>query len=93
MNLFKASKEKGATVSKIFIGICIIAAFIYVFIRILIHDTTVIDTKVETLDGKIYYCIEAIAKDNGMTYIRKPMNQKTKRIVIQSKTIKEIIEK
>jgi hypothetical protein len=35
-------------------------------------DLTVIDTRVETVDGKTYDCTEAHSSDNGMTYIRKP---------------------
>ena len=35
-------------------------------------DMTVIDTRVETVDGKTYDCTEAHSSDNGMTYIRKP---------------------
>lgn len=54
------------------IGMIIVAA-LFTLIGFDIHkDLTVIDTRVETVDGKTYDCTEANSSDNGMTYIRKP---------------------
>ena len=54
------------------IGMIIVAA-LFTLIGLDIHkDLTVIDTRVETMDGKTYDCNEAHSHDNGMTYIRKP---------------------
>jgi hypothetical protein len=51
----------------------IIVGTLFTFVGIDIHkDLTVIDTRVETVDGKTYDCTEANSSDNGMTYIRKP---------------------
>ena len=51
----------------------IIVGTLFTFVGIDIHeDLTVIDTRVETMDGKTYDCNEAHSHDNGMTYIRKP---------------------
>ena len=64
-------EEHGSTFGAI-IGMIIVAA-LFIVIGIDIHkDLTVIDTRVETVDGKTYDCNEAHAHDNGMTYIRKP---------------------
>ncbi len=53
------------------IGMIIVAA-LFTLLGIDIHkDLTVIDTRVETVDGHIYDCTEAHSHD-GMTYIRKP---------------------
>ena len=51
--------------------IFVIALFILVIISIK-KDLTVIDTRVETVDGHIYDCTEANSYPNGMTYIRRP---------------------
>lgn len=54
------------------IGMIIVGA-LFTIIGYDIHkDMTVIDTRVETVDGKTYDCTEANSRDNGMTYIRKP---------------------
>jgi hypothetical protein len=54
------------------IGMIIVGA-LFTVIGFDIHkDLTVIDTRVETVDGKTYDCTEANSSDNGMTYIRKP---------------------
>jgi NADH:ubiquinone oxidoreductase subunit 3 (subunit A) len=51
----------------------IIVGCLFTVIGFDIHkDLTVIDTRVETVDGKTYDCTEANSSDNGMTYIRKP---------------------
>lgn len=51
----------------------IIVAGLFTLLGIDIHkDLTVIDTRVETVDGHIYDCTEAHSHDNGMTYIRNP---------------------
>ena len=59
--------------------------FLYVDIK---KDLTVVDTRVELVDGTIYNCIEAISYNSGMTYMRL----KKKNIIIPSKRIK-IIER
>ena len=64
-------EERGSTFGAI-IGMIIVAA-LFIVIGIDIHkDLTVIDTRVETIDGHTYDCNEAHSHDNGMTYIRKP---------------------
>lgn len=66
----------------------IILFFIVLFIGLgynIYHDTTIIDTRVETIDGKVYNCTDANAHDNGMTYIRTPYN-----VQIPTRNIKEI---
>ena len=69
------------------IGFLLVAA-LFTFIGIDIHkELTVIDTRVETVDGKIYDCTEANSHTNGMTYIRKPY-----KIIIPTKSIKIITE-
>lgn len=49
----------------------VIALFILMIISIK-NDLTVIDTRVESVDGHIYDCTEANSNRNGMTYIRRP---------------------
>ena len=66
------------------VGIIIVGCLFSLF-GVLIHeDLTVIDTRVETIDGKTYDCVEAYASDNGMTYIRKPYHMQipTKRVKV-----------
>ena len=54
------------------VGIIIVGC-LFTLVGVDIHeDLTVIDTRVETIDGKTYDCTEAHSHDNGMTYIRKP---------------------
>jgi hypothetical protein len=57
----------GAIIGMIIVGT--LFTFVVIDIR---KDLTVIDTRVETVDGKTYDCNEAHSHDNGMTYIRKP---------------------
>lgn len=53
------------------IGMIIVAA-LFTLLGIDIHkDLTVIDTRVETIDGHIYDCTDAYSSD-GMTHIRNP---------------------
>ena len=59
--------------------------FVYVDIK---KDLTVVDTKVELVDGTIYDCIEATSYKSGMTHMRL----KNKNIIIPSNQIK-IIER
>jgi hypothetical protein len=54
------------------IGMIIVGALITVISFDIHEDMTIIDTRVETVDGKTYDCTEANSSDNGMTYIRKP---------------------
>jgi len=64
----------------------IIVGCLFTLIGVDIHvDLTVIDTRVETIDGKTYDCVDAYANDNGMTYIRKPYYTQ-----IPTKTVKLI---
>lgn len=53
------------------IGIIIFVFLISSIIYIIHDDLTTIDTRVETVDGKIYDCTDVTSND-GMTYIRKP---------------------
>lgn len=63
--------ENGSIVGAI-IGM-IIVGVLFTLVGIDIHkDLTVIDTRVETIDGKTYDCTEAYSQINGWTYIRKP---------------------
>ena len=67
------------------VGIIIVGC-LFTLVGVDIHeDLTVIDTRVETIDGKTYDCTEAYANDNGMTYIRKPYYMQ-----IPTKTVKLI---
>ena len=67
------------------VGIIIVGC-LFTLIGVDIHkDLTVIDTRVETIDGKTYDCTEAYANDNGMTYIRNPHYMQ-----IPTKTVKLI---
>lgn len=59
--------------------------FVYVDIK---KDLTVVDTRVELVDGTIYDCIEATSYKSGMTHMRL----KSKSIIIPSNRIK-IIER
>ncbi len=54
------------------IGMIIVGGLFTVIGYDIHKDMTVIDTRVETVDGKTYDCTEANSSDNGMTYIRKP---------------------
>lgn len=60
--------------------------FIVAMLVISIHDDlTVIDTRVETIEGTIYDCTEANSDHSGMTYIGKPY-----RVSIPTRRIKII---
>lgn len=62
--------ERGSTVGVIF-GIIIVAG-LFTLLGIDMHkDLTVIDTRVETVDGHTYDCTDAYSSD-GMTHIGKP---------------------
>lgn len=51
----------------------IFTVILFALMAVIIHkDVTVIDTRVETVDGKIYDCTEANSHNNGMTNIRRP---------------------
>ena len=72
-----------------FVCLFIFVAILFGLMICSIHkDVTVIDTRVETVDGKIYDCADASSYDNGMTYIRKPYQK----IIIPTKSIKIITE-
>jgi hypothetical protein len=57
----------GVVCGVIFVAILFALVFVIVY-----EDLTVIDTRVETVDGTIYDCTEANSNRNGMTYIRRP---------------------
>lgn len=61
----------GKVIGAIF-GLLIVTALITLFCWDVNRDLNIIDTRVETVDGKTYDCAEAYAHNNGMTYIRKP---------------------
>lgn len=54
------------------LGVIIVLTLFVLMIYSISRDMTVIDTKVETVDGRIYYCTEANSYYNGMTYIKRP---------------------
>jgi hypothetical protein len=64
---------------------------IYLFVIDIREDMIKIDTRVETVDGKVYKCTQAISRDDGMTYIRR-VGGKNIRLVIPTKRIKIITE-
>ena len=64
-------ENTGSLIGAIF-GIIIVAGLTTLLVLDIRKDVTVIDTRVETIDGHIYDCAEAYANDNGMTYVRKP---------------------
>jgi hypothetical protein len=53
-------------------GVIFVAMLFALMICSIHKDVTVIDTRVETIDGKIYDCTEANSHNNGMTNIRRP---------------------
>ena len=53
-------------------GIIFMVILFALMIVVIHEDVTVIDTRVETVDGKIYDCTEANSHNNGMTSIRRP---------------------
>ena len=53
-------------------GVVFVIALFTLMIISIHQDVTVIDTRVETVDGHIYDCTEAHSNRNGMTYIRRP---------------------
>lgn len=63
--------NQGSIVGAIF-GMIIVAALFTLLGIDIYKDLTVIDIRVETVDGRTYDCTEAYANDNGMTYIRNP---------------------
>ncbi len=64
---------------------------IYIFIIDVKSDMFRIDTKVETVDGKVYRCSDADSHTDGMTYMRR-VNGKNIRLTIPTKRIKIITE-
>ena len=54
------------------LGVVFVIALFTLMIISIKNDLTVIDTRVETVDGKIYDCTEANSHNNGMTNIRRP---------------------
>lgn len=54
------------------LGVVFVIALFTLMIISIKNDLTVIDTRVETIDGHIYDCTEAHAYRNEMTYIRRP---------------------
>jgi hypothetical protein len=72
------------------IGACIFTGLVWMWVREINNDLTVIDTKVELKDGTVYLCVEADSRRDGMTYIRKPKNTGYARITIPTSTVKMI---
>ena len=72
------------------IGACIFAGLVWIWVREIKNDLTVVDTKVELKDGTVYLCVEADPNRDGMTYIRKPQNTGLAWITIPTNTIKMI---
>ena len=72
------------------IGACIFAGIVWLWVREIKNDLTVVDTKVELKDGTTYLCVEADANRDGMTYIRKPQNTGLTWITIPTNRIKII---
>lgn len=72
------------------IGACIFAGLIWMWVREINNDLTVVDTKVELKDGTTYLCVEANPNRDGMTYIRKPQNTGLRSITIPTNNIKMI---
>lgn len=72
------------------IGACIFAGLVWIWVREIKNDLTVVDTKVELKDGTTYLCVEADPNRDGMTYIRKPQNTGLAWITIPTNTIKMI---
>ena len=64
-------ENTGSLIGAIF-GMIIVASLVTLLVLDIRKDVTVIDTRVETVDGHIYDCTEAHSYDNGMTDIRKP---------------------
>jgi hypothetical protein len=67
------------------LGILFFGGIFFLLFYLIHREETVIDTRVETLDGRIYNCTDSDSYDNGMTHIREPYE-----IIIPSKTIKVI---
>lgn len=67
------------------LGILFFSVIFSALFYMIYENAIVIDTRVETLDGKVYRCADADSYDNGMTHIRKPYE-----IIIPTKTIKII---
>lgn len=67
------------------IGFTFFLGMTYLVGYIIHYDATVIDTHVETIDGKSYDCAQAHVYNNGMTDIGHPYN-----IQIPTKTVKLI---
>jgi hypothetical protein len=72
------------------IGACIFAGLVWMWVREINNDLTIVDTKVELKDGTTYLCVEARPNRNGMTYIRKPQNTGYPSITIPTNNIKMI---
>ena len=72
------------------IGACIFAGLVWLWVREIKNDLTVVDTKVELKDGTTFLCVEADPNRDGMTYIRKPQNTGLAWITIPTNTIKMI---
>ena len=82
-------KKTPETIGAIF-GACVFAVLIWLWASEIKNDLTIVDTKVELLDGTTYLCVEASSGRDGMTYIRKPQNTGFKSIRIPTARIKMI---
>ena len=77
------------TIGAIF-GACVLAGLIWLWAREIKNDLTIVDTKVELVDGTTYLCVEASSGRDGMTYIRKPQNTGLQSMRIPTSRIKMI---
>ena len=77
------------TIGAIF-GACVLAGLIWLWAREIKNDLTIVDTKVELVDGTTYLCVEASSDRDGMTYIRKPQNTGLQSMSIPTARIKTI---
>lgn len=71
-------------------GACVFAGLIWIWIREINNDLTIVDTKVELVDGTSYLCVEASPSGDGTTFIRKPQNTGLQSMRIPTWRIKTI---
>ena len=71
-------------------GACVFTGLVWLWVREINNDLTIVDTKVELVDGTTYLCVEASSGRDGMTYIRKPQNTGFESMRIPTARIKMI---
>lgn len=77
------------TIGAIF-GACVFAVLVWLWVREINNDLTIVDTKVELVDGTTYLCVEASPSSDGTTFIRKPQNTGLQSMRIPTTRIKMI---